>query len=975
MVPKSAKYEIVGSFRRGQKTSGDIDMILTSENPADFDTFLDRLISNGTIIEVLSRGKSKCLVIAKIPNSEKYRRVDFLYTDEKEYPFAVLYFTGSKGFNERMRAHALKLGYSLNEHGFSLGKKGEKMDRIFKSEKDIFDFLGLQYKEPEERIDGRAIIILDSISPNNIGEMEQIQVPVLMPDSLQKQESLQKPLDIQEKKQKRKYTRKNKNPKEDKEKDIEENITLELGPDETSMKSDILEREKIETPKNLSPNQPITIRIKRKYTRRKKEEKKSTIKTPIESTVSEGPEKPEKQKRKYTRKLKPEKESEKTHINKLQVSIQPMPTKQSIPLIKTKLDEFKEKGFSILSTFKKEDIKEMIRLCKDAYYNDSISLISDNEYDILEEFYKEKYGKGEGAVESINIAVGAPIQGKNKVVLPFEMASMDKIKPDSGALPGWVSKYKGPYVLSCKLDGVSGLYVCDEKGKHSLYTRGDGHIGQDISHLIKPLGLPKIPKGTAIRGEFILKKSVFQEKYEEEYANARNLVSGMVNRKGADSKSGDLDYVTYEVIRPVMIPSEQLLYCKQLGLNVVQNMVVDTLSNEYLSSVLVDWRSNYMYEIDGVIVADNAIHPRADGNPDHAFAFKMVLSDQVAEAKVVDVLWTPSKDGYLKPRVRIEPIQLAGVRIEYATGFNAKFIEENKIGMGALIMMVRSGDVIPYIKSVTVPATHSSMPKVPYRWTDTLVDIILENAAEDTTVLEKNITNFFVSLEVDGLSSGNVRRMMAAGFQTIHAILLAKKEDFLKVEGFKQKMVDKIYDSIQEKVGKASLLDVVVASGKLGRGLGKRKVGPILEKYPDIFVSEESKEEKIVLLKQIDGIGNENSREFVENIPDILEFLKITELEHKLLRNTVVSGTQEDQKQKIDKSHPFFGKKIVMTKTRDKDIIGFILEKGGVIEDSMKKDIFLLIVKSVGDTSSKTEYAKKNGIEILSVDEFNEKYL
>jgi NAD-dependent DNA ligase len=252
----------------------------------------------------------------------------------------------------------------------------------------------------------------------------------------------------------------------------------------------------------------------------------------------------------------------------------------------------------------------------------------------------------------------------------------------------------------------------------------------------------------------------------------------------------------------------------------------------------------------------------------------------------------------------------------------------------------------------------------------------LENAAEDTTVLEKNITNFFVSLEVDGLSSGNVKRMMAAGFHTIHSILLAKKEDFLKVEGFKQKMVDKIYDSIQEKVGKATLLEIVVASGKLGRGLGKRKVGPILEKYPDIFVSPESNEKKIEILKQIDGIGNENSREFVENIPDILEFLKITELEHKLLRNQVLSGTQEDQQKKIaDTGHPFFGKKIVMTKTRDKDIIGFILEKGGVIEDSMKKDTFLLIVKSAGDTSSKTEYAKKNGIEILSVDEFKEKYL
>ena len=74
----------------------------------------------------------------------------------------------------------------------------------------------------------------------------------------------------------------------------------------------------------------------------------------------------------------------------------------------------------------------------------------------------------------------------------------------------------------------------------------------------------------------------------------------------------------------------------------------------------------------------------------------MVLSDQVVEAKVVDVLWAPSKDGYLKPRVRIEPVVIGGARIEYATAFNGAFVE-NKIGIGAVVRMVRSGDVIPYI--------------------------------------------------------------------------------------------------------------------------------------------------------------------------------------------------------------------------------------------------------------------------------------
>ena len=92
----------------------------------------------------------------------------------------------------------------------------------------------------------------------------------------------------------------------------------------------------------------------------------------------------------------------------------------------------------------------------------------------------------------------------------------------------------------------------------------------------------------------------------------------------------------------------------------------------------MDWRTNYEYEIDGIIVSDDNVHPRVEGNPDHSFAFKMVMSDQVTEAKVVDVLWKPSKDGYLKPRVRIEPVHIGGVKIEYATGFNGNFVETNK---------------------------------------------------------------------------------------------------------------------------------------------------------------------------------------------------------------------------------------------------------------------------------------------------------
>ena len=155
--PKKGSMEIVGSYRRGAESSGDIDVIMTHENNDVYVDFIDALIEKKIIVEVLSRGTKKCLVIAKLSGAKYARRVDFLYAPKHEYPFAILYFTGSKEFNTSMRERALRMNYSLNEHGFSImqgRKKGPLLEQLFTTEKSIFDFLKMKYKAPHERIDG-----------------------------------------------------------------------------------------------------------------------------------------------------------------------------------------------------------------------------------------------------------------------------------------------------------------------------------------------------------------------------------------------------------------------------------------------------------------------------------------------------------------------------------------------------------------------------------------------------------------------------------------------------------------------------------------------------------------------------------------------------------------------------------------------------------------------------------------------------
>jgi len=629
------------------------------------------------------------------------------------------------------------------------------------------------------------------------------------------------------------------------------------------------------------------------------------------------------------------------------------------------IQRFKEGGLSVLDGLNQKTLSDMLVQTNEIYRNlgpNEEPLISDNQYDILEDYIKTKYPKNKAVGK-----IGAPVE-KNKVKLPYEMASMDKIKPDTNALTNWKAKYSDDYVLSCKLDGVSGLYTTED-AISKLYTRGDGKIGQDISHFIPYLNLPT-QRGLVIRGEFIMTKSIFTSKYADKFANARNLIAGTINRISINDTISDMDFVAYEVIKPELKPSEQMKLLEDTGFKTVRNETRPDITNAELSDILVDWRANYEYEIDGVIVSNDKIYPRTSGNPKHSFAFKMVLSDQMAETMVLDVEWNASKDGYLKPRIRIEPVNLSGVKIEYTTGFNAAFIETNRIGVGALIQIIRSGDVIPYIQSVITPAEEGMMPTVPYIWNDSHVDIMLENKNDDITVREKNITGFFKGIEVDGLGGGNITRIMEAGFDTIPKILEMSKDELLTVEGFKDKMADKIHSGIREQLEKASLNTLMSASNTLGRGFSEKKIDLIMSEYPDILTSYDTPAIKIQKLAAIKGMANKTSHAFVENIPKFLDFLHDCNLTTKL--SVTPSSTTTSS---MDTSHILFGKSIVMSGKRDKELEEVIKSLGSNTGSSVTSKTFALITPDVDSNTGKVATANKLGIEVLTPTAFRFKYL
>jgi DNA polymerase beta len=143
-------FEMVGSYRRGKHDSGDIDTILCAKQPKVLSEFVSILRQKGYIQEVLAQGGSKCLAICALPG-ETPRRLDLLYTTPEEFPFAVLYFTGSDEFNKRMRAHALTKGCTLNEHALTHLATGKQVQGC-KTEDAIFRALCFPWIEPEHRI-------------------------------------------------------------------------------------------------------------------------------------------------------------------------------------------------------------------------------------------------------------------------------------------------------------------------------------------------------------------------------------------------------------------------------------------------------------------------------------------------------------------------------------------------------------------------------------------------------------------------------------------------------------------------------------------------------------------------------------------------------------------------------------------------------------------------------------------------------
>jgi NAD-dependent DNA ligase len=420
-----------------------------------------------------------------------------------------------------------------------------------------------------------------------------------------------------------------------------------------------------------------------------------------------------------------------------------------------------------------ESLVTRLREAAKAYYETDTPIMSDTEYDAL----LDQLAQQAPNHPFLNEVGSAP--GGTVVKLPVPMPSLDKRKPDS-LKP--IDTTSGPYVCMDKLDGISALWVSGGNQANQLLLRGNGTEGQDVSHCSKGIRglIESIGSRIMVRGELILPKASIAGTL------ARNWVNGVLHQK--EPSKDDLQkiqFIAYQVCEPrTLTRSQQMSWLANRGFQVAWHMNLPRLSPEALQTFFKTRREESEYECDGIVVGQDRVPAQTSSNPKDAYAFKMPLDDQRAQTIVQAVEWQSSRTGNWIPRLRFTPVTIGTATIEFCTGFHAQYIEQNKLGPGATIVIRRSGDVIPVCEKVLLPAEDwFPPPSGQWEWDSNHVHARDTSTESSPEKLALEMAHQLVALGIEGISKVTAKKLVEGGLPTLEQLKSAQQATLQQLIG------------------------------------------------------------------------------------------------------------------------------------------------------------------------------------------------
>lgn len=540
------------------------------------------------------------------------------------------------------------------------------------------------------------------------------------------------------------------------------------------------------------------------------------------------------------------------------------------------------------------------------------------------------------------------------------------------------------YICELKIDGLS-ISLTYEKGiLLAGATRGDGSVGENITENLKrvkdiPLTLPE-ELDITVRGECYMPRASFdqvnqarQENGEPEFANPRNAAAGTLRQLDtAVVAKRNLATFLYQEASPSTRDSQEkvLKHLEQLGFVVNPKRILAETIDEIWDFIqeVGQKRDNLPYDIDGVVIKVNDLASQEELGftvkaPKWAVAYKFPAEEK--EAKLLSVDWTVGRTGVVTPTANLTPVQLAGTTVSRATLHNVDYIAEKDIRKDDTVIVYKAGDIIPAVLRV-VESKRISEEKLDIPTNCPSCDSDLLHFEDEVALrcinprcpaqIMEGLIHFASrdAMNITGLGPSVVEKLFAANLvKDVADIYRLKEDDFLLLDGVKEKSAAKLYQAIQTSKGNSA--------EKLLFGLGIRHVGSkasqlLLQHFHSIENLAQADPEEVASIESLGGV-----------IAKSLQTYFATEGSEILLRELKEAGVNLDYKgQTVVANAALSGLTVVLTgkleRLKRSEAKSKLESLGAKVTGSVSKKTDLVVAGA--DAGSKLQKAQELGIEV-----------